>query len=239
MLLVALLLLTAGLTFSVDLYLTPKYMVWEEYEGGKRLLREEGYVFGGGVRQRWTYFTVGGDAYWGNLDYDGQTQGGTPLTTQSDYAGWSVYLGPALELGDETFARLEVLYNANSWVRNINSTSSAEGYSEAWFYQAVSFGGELGRYLYDYREVYLIGYYNYLFDDARMQASVKGIPELRPKKGLSYSAGIGLRVDYVSFEVMYSYLEFKRSDPKPFQSGYVLQPRSVRRLWEARLYILF
>ncbi|MDQ7082041.1 MAG: hypothetical protein Q9N34_02910 [Aquificota bacterium] len=83
-----------------------------------------------------------------------------------------------------------------------------------------------------------MGRYRLFLRDAYMQASIEGIPQLRPRKGPAYELGIGLRRGKLGTELTYSYVKFKRSQPKPYGNLFVLQPESIRETlsWKILLY---
>lgn len=62
------------------LYFSPQYFSWEEFTGGRRLVKEEGPLFavGGGIRfdlyRKSLLLLVKGEMFGGDVDYDGQTQ---------------------------------------------------------------------------------------------------------------------------------------------------------------------
>jgi len=214
-----------SLCFSLEIYLSPRYMTWEEFEGGRKLLREEGLILADGLRGKGRAFKGGLEIYGGSIKYDGQTQAGDPVKTDTRYTGSSFYIGAFKRLGSKPILELDLIYRAELWLRDIKSTQNAIGYKELWFYDLISPGVRL-----EWDTLYVFGRYGFMFRDARMQANIEGIPELRPKRGSSYDFGLGFRKNPFGVELSLSYVKFKRSNPRPFAGGYVLQPESIRRI---------
>ncbi|HIC97268.1 MAG TPA: hypothetical protein EYP11_02575 [Aquificaceae bacterium] len=224
------------ISLGVELYLSPRYVTWEEFYRGERLLKEKGWVVGVGLRHEAKPLVVGGELYAGTLDYDGRTQTGVPVETDTDYRGLSLYVGVARD-----FARwLEgaLLYSLEAWERDINSTSLATGYVERWFYHTLDLRLKLSAGVGDHR-AYLFGAYRFMIEDARMQADIAGMPLLRPKRGPAYEVGAGLSANKLVVEALFSYIRFNESEEEPFGSGVVLQPESVRKSYTVRVGYLF
>ncbi len=234
--LILLTLLTSSLSFPLELYVAPKFMKWEEYESGQRLLRERGFLLSGGVRFTRGMFKGGVEVYGGTLVYDGQTQAGEPVKTDTEYRGVSLWAGLRRETGGTMRLAGELLYHPELWVRDIKSTEKAIGYSETWFFDTLDVGLEL---IHSQLGAYVMGKYRLFLRDAYMQASIEGIPQLRPKKGPAYELGIGLRRGSFGTELTYSYVKFRRSQPKPYGSLLVLQPESVRETLSWRILLSF
>ena len=228
-------LLSLGTAFSLDLYLSPKYFLWKEFDAsGDRLLKESGPLLGLGLRDDLGFFTGEAEIYGGTVRYDGQTQAGDPVETDTNYVGVSAKGGVWTERGSELRLRWELLYHLELWVRDIESTSKAVGYSETWFFDSLDLGLRLSS-----GKFYTLGRYMFMFQDARMQASLAGVPELRPRRGPAYELGAGFKGASYGLELLYSYVKFRRSEPKPYGSGYVLQPESVRQTLTLRLISFF
>ncbi len=217
--------------FGIEIYLSPKYMTWEEFVPSKgRLLKESGFILGVGLIHEKNLFAGGVEIYGGVLNYDGQTQAGTPVETDTRYLGGNAHIGIWKEWGEKVKLKGNLSYRVESWIRDIRSTSQAEGYSEVWFFDALDVGLKISKGMY-----YAFSTYRFMFRDARMKASIEGVPVLRPKKGPAYEIGAGIKLSSFSVELTYQYTKFRLSDPKPFRNGYVLQPVSVRKLYILRL----
>ncbi len=227
----ALLTLWMGISFPVELYFSPKFMVWEEFYGGSKLLREEGLLGGLGVRWERKNFTAGGEFYGGTLAYDGQTQAGDPVKTRVNYSGLYLYIGPYFYLSK--FLDLEFFYRVEAWRRDIESTPQALGYAENWLYYSLD--AKLTLWFSDLHLYYL---HRFVLG-ASMQASLIGFPPLEPKRDTAFEVGGGIGRGKLSLRFFYSYLKFAQSDPKQVGSFYVLQPTSVRQLYGVSLGIKF
>jgi len=132
----------AALSFAFEVYVAPRYMVWEEYDaGGDRLLREEGWLIALGVAGEGRLLRGSAEVYGGRLAYDGQTQGGTPVQTDTVYSGFRLQGGVGWDLGEEIVFSPRLLYTLEGWVRDIRSTSYALGYREYWSYNTGSCSG--------------------------------------------------------------------------------------------------
>ena len=139
-----------------DLYVYPslQYFTWKEFGDGKRLLKEEGLLYGAGgainvdllKSEAAGALTLRGKAelFGGDVDYDGQTQPPNPLPVKTDViyfgtkaeaaVGWAFPVGAARI---EPFAGLGYRW----WLRDLqNSTTrdtdgtvvSVQGYTEWW-----------------------------------------------------------------------------------------------------------
>jgi hypothetical protein len=139
-------------------FLSSQYFTWREYREGRRLLRESGPLFSGGV-------TVGAvtdfgltlrgksEIFGGEMDYNGQTQAMNPVPVRTDV----VYFGTREEfdLGYRfryPSARIEPFAGIGYrwWLRDLHDSSSAtgepvSGYTESWQTAYGRFGAR-GRY---------------------------------------------------------------------------------------------
>lgn len=137
------LLLTLIATGAGAADLSVRYERWtwtEQDEAGRRLLREEGPLLGlelEASRPLSTAWSLAGrgQAFLGEVDYDGATQAGDPVATTTEYYGLAaelearrpVALGTALEL--QPLAGL----GWRGWLRRIdNSGRWSSGYDETW-----------------------------------------------------------------------------------------------------------
>ncbi len=180
------LLISLGCSLGAELYISPRYTRWEEFESGRRLLRESGLLLGLGLRGDVGFVTGELKLYGGTLRYDGQTQAVEPVQTDTNYGGFSTYVGLWKETGEV-------------------------GYSERWFFDSAVLSLKLSK-----GNLYTFGRYLFMFRDAQMQASLEGVPKLRPRRGPSFEVGAGVRGRPLGLEMSYSSTEFKRSAPKPY-----------------------
>jgi hypothetical protein len=129
-----------------EFYIYPfvEYFNWKEFSGGERLLEESGPLGGVGAAASIDLYNKAlilkgkADIFGGLINYDGQTQGGTPITTDTDYigsrleadAGWRINFERA---SLEPFAGLGYKW----WRRHIQDTTTpsgqpVSGYPEIW-----------------------------------------------------------------------------------------------------------
>jgi len=112
---------------------------WKEFDDdGRRLVKESGPLFGLNLdyQQFGRRFggRVGAGVFGGEVDYDGQTQGGEPAATRTLYLGLEgegdlrARFAPAPRVTLEPFAGL----GGRVWDRDIQNRGELEGYSEIW-----------------------------------------------------------------------------------------------------------
>lgn len=223
---------------------------WDEHYNGEKLLDEEGPIYGIGLSYMGfseqfedadTYrITYGASLrfYFGQVDYDGQTQAGTPVQTDVDYLGATgeVKLGWMFKTGSNgLFIEPNVFLGVSSWSRDLQSTGTAIGYTENWtnFYTRIgitfahpftinsllSFSGGATIPIYVKNEV----------DDFGIDLTLE--PEafhLSPYADITYEyKRIGVKLYYESFE-------FGESDP---EYGVFIQPESYTYNFGLRLYV--
>lgn len=139
-------------------YLSGQYFTWEEFSGGRRLLKESGPLFSGGILLgACTDFGLTlrgkGELFGGEVDYDGETQppNSVPVKTKVSYFGTrqEFDLGYRISSGAmrvEPFGGLGYRW----WLRGLQDSSSAGkkvyGYTEVW-QTAYLRAGARGRYL--------------------------------------------------------------------------------------------
>ncbi len=216
----------------MEVYISPRYTVWEEFrDSGARLLTEKGWLLAVGVLGEGELLLGGVEIYGGTLDYDGQTQAGDPVKTDTGYSGFTLYGGVGWEMGERLTLRPRILYRLEGWVRDIRSTATAVGYREFWSYHTLDLRGEIS-HLHGEMRGYMFGTLRVMLGDAVMRTDLEGVPTLYPRRGPAYQLGCGVEKGRLRFEISHSFLKFNRSDPEPtaFQGIYVLQPESVRRV---------
>ncbi|MDA8364009.1 MAG: hypothetical protein M0Z84_09385 [Gammaproteobacteria bacterium] len=229
---------------------------WKEFNSsGSTLDRESGplFVVGAGVDnfRRGTsgpIYQADGRLYWGTLVYDGQTQGGVPLTTHSGYTGLR-----GEGLGGYRFARwrhgVDLFGGAGweYWSRSLQNALAVNG-SPAFGYQeqysilysklGVGFYREFGSWSYRIKvggkyPLYTYEYAN-LGDGLRLSPGREwsGFARVTVEFGPDTRSHFGLVVSYDS-------LRFSRSSPALLTvvgapSGYYVQPESHRDVYSIR-----
>jgi hypothetical protein len=124
----------------------PEYYVWKEFkDNGQRWLTESGprFVFGVSempVKDRGWLFGAQGKVYYGEVDYDGRLQDGTPDGTP--YKSTTVYFGGVFEpqlVYRKPFNKSRYAFDTTvgigfeGWVRDLSSDTDIHGYVENWY----------------------------------------------------------------------------------------------------------
>ena len=121
---------------------------WAEYAGsepgGGTLLDETGatHAFGYSVLFTDLDLRLSAELLIGDVDYDGQTMAGVPVSTETDYAGLEFN---ALWMREMSFRYWDEFHflvggTTRSWSIDINSAPAAMGYVEDWFVLGATFG---------------------------------------------------------------------------------------------------
>ncbi len=138
-----------------------EYFQWEEFaDGGNKLLSETGPRYFIGIKgtnrvdQRWSLDFLG-RVYSGTVNYDGQTMGGTPITTDTDYNGVRSEIGLSYltrrNKSEPHRGDLLVRFSLgiDSWRRGLLDTTTSggtpvSGYTERYY---VAYGTVEAQYL--------------------------------------------------------------------------------------------
>jgi hypothetical protein len=128
---------------------------WEEFDSNDHRLLDEtgaryhiGGFFGNLLKTQGVIFNAEGKIYFGTVDYDGQTQSGTPVESDVDYTGLMIegVIGYRLPISNEKFA-WDFLggIGFDTWVRDIQDTTTASGqpvagYEEDYFIVNLKIG---------------------------------------------------------------------------------------------------
>ncbi|WP_457638869.1 hypothetical protein [Persephonella sp.] len=226
--------------FAVELSYSVKSFTWKEYDSaGKQLLKESGFLHQIGIKHSFSteslYITPSLGVEVGSVNYDGQTQTGTPVSTDTNY--WGVLTRIAVGTNIKLFF-VESGLGYDYWKRNIESKSSAIGYAETWsqFYIPLQIGikKKLNETAFK------------IFGEYRFNIETKNVPSLysvttKPKSGLFFTVGAGAEVGRITFNLSYSYDKWKKSDPVIYidtaqNLAYrVWQPESKREIIEASI----
>jgi len=226
---------------------------WREYDtAGNQLLEEKGPRFVlHGHYEDWqpggAIFTGEAELYFANVDYDGQTQGGTPLQTDTYYTGIVLeggagYLWPVGKHGLGFIGSVGI----DSWIRSLQDAYTsggtyAYGYDEEWFSLYARLAAAWNYRGSGYRQ--------------RMRAGMKyplyienNIPDLavtlQPEPGTSYfvsweshwPAGPGLSM---GIGLYHEYTKYRASDPEPSGPFLYYQPESRQWVSGARFLMSF
>jgi hypothetical protein len=232
-----------------DFYFLVESFTWEEFSGSSRLLEESGPLYGIGFTAKddeiYEPLTLKfkGEGFFGSVDYDGQTQGGTPVTTDTDYVGFKAEIDggwkfPIGEAGSsfEPFAGL----GGRWWKRDIQSTSSAIGLEEDWssYYGRLGIRGEniSPNQLIIFIEVAAILPFK---NENEVDFSSIGIGQVtvEPENETSLWAEAGIKFKKLRVSVFYEGLRFAESDKVgPFL---VFQPESKADIYGANIGYVF
>jgi hypothetical protein len=204
---------------ETDIYLKIENFTWKEFDdSGTQLLEESGPIFGLGFSVKSDYTTSAlfvkgkGEIFGGSVDYDGQTQAGSPVKTDTDYIGFKGEgdLGLKYVVAEKSSLEPFVGLGFRWWLRDIKSTSTVIGYEETWrsFYARLGVRG------------------NMVFSD-KMEAFAEGglkLPiyteneidffnvTLEPGNEASAFAEIGLKWTKFKASLFYEGMRFSKSD---------------------------
>ena len=210
---------------------------WTEEYGGEELLEETGPIIGVGIKFRSDLIAARAEIFGGVVDYDGQTQDGTPAETDVNYAGmlaecdflvlsavnrkrredgrirWDPFIGGGFSL----------------WSRDLESTNRAIGYREDWFTLYTHLGLELSvPFKEDCRwfAATRLGYSLYNYESVDLEDIGRGTVELNPGLGPRFRIQTG--IDYRGFtgSIYFEWVRFSESD---VEDGF-LQPESEQAI---------
>lgn len=223
----------------------------ETAPGGARILKESGplFVLGGRWEQDKDQGLVLGlrsHAFFGSVDYDGQTWGGAPVATDVNYLGAgfegrAIWRIPSGGWRADLFGAL----GYRLWVRDIESTYSAVGYAEGWRAPYAGIGialsepGEKGFY-----GEALVGKPFSVRNKAFLtDAGFDGDVTLKPEGKLFVSLEAGYRFSSLAIAGYYRQVRFGESGAETASLGgmpvLVFQPESEEKTLGARLSYRF
>jgi hypothetical protein len=114
-----------------DVYLKGESFTWKEFDDrGDQLLKESGPVFGVGGSAKWDikslFIKLKGELFGGTVNYDGQTQSGLPVETDTDYLGGVIEgnLGWKFIIAESSSIEPFIGPAARYWDRRIRSSMS-------------------------------------------------------------------------------------------------------------------
>jgi len=226
---VLLLLPQVGWTMDFRISAGSESFLWEEYDSdGSKLLEESGLRhFIGFDADSWLdshwQSDFGGRVYSGTVDYDGQTQSGAPVTTDTDYDGHQFEAGfsyfpdnqnPLVANKGRSGIRMAV--GVDSWRRNLQGSGGyVENYTTTYGRVAAHYGGggfwsfNLGaKYPFATSETVGLKDLGYASD---VTLHPRGRFSLYADFALQFSRSWGMQVYYDSYR-------FAKSDPEPVYS---------------------
>lgn len=230
---------------EVEVYLKTESFTWKEFnDNGAQLLKETGvlYSLGGLVKSDITKsltFKGKSELFGGRVDYDGQTWGGTPVETNTDYFGFKTEGDVSwkfMERG-KSFLRPFAGLGYRGWQRDLKSTDSAIGYRENWrslyvrlgvrgdyvFIEQLRISAETGIKLpiYNENEVDYLG------------------STVKPGTEASVFAEVGLKWAMLKVNVFYEGMRFSKSDPVAVNGFQILQPESKADMLGVNIGMVF
>ncbi|MGW8272984.1 MAG: autotransporter outer membrane beta-barrel domain-containing protein [Thermodesulfovibrionales bacterium] len=246
--------------FEHDLYGQVQSFTWNEYEGGRELLEEDGTLFGLGYAGRYTFMgflTVRprGEIFGGEIDYDGQTQDGTPASTDTEYAGIKTEGDVGFRWGDPRKATVEPFVGLGwrYWQRDIQDTVIdggngipifVSGVTENWstLYGRLGVRGDIA--LSEKVRIFLEGTVKLSIDNQEEAEDVctdYGCydVDLEPGERVSYYAELGLKAAMFKVTAFYEGLRFSKSDPETIPGAIVWQPESEADIYGINLGVSF
>lgn len=211
---------------------------WSEYRyeepEGSRILEETGptHAFGVSALLADRSVRLGAEFMIGEVDYEGQTWAGTPLTTEAEYRGIELGYRHQWELYSRFWDNLYLSCGASMrwWSRDLKSTSMATGYVEKWFVMTVEFGVVVGHSMRAEDRFFFEAFLHLPLATAEdidaFSAEIEPDGEFRLpaelKVGYAWESGLAL-------SLRLRRMGFDRSAPTDSSVGPVLQPASTMR----------
>lgn len=239
----------AALSLEVTPYLSARYFTWEEFDAGRRILRERGPLFAAGVslgKVTPSSVTVSGkgELFGGEVDYDGETQAphSVRVRTRVGYVGTALQLdlGYRAERGE---LRLEPFLGLGHrwWLRDLQDTTSASGeavsgYTESWQTVYGRFGARGRLALPRGVELVAEGGAKYPFYTGNsVDFSGAGVTTFRPRPHWSGFAETGVGYRSARITLSYEGFRFNPSHERVVQGQSYFQPKSSSDLFGLNL----
>jgi hypothetical protein len=239
-----------------EIYLAIDSFTWKEFdEDGSRLLKETGPLVGFGFaywRESDDHFILmpSAEVFGGQVDYDGQTQTGIPVSTDVGYFGMNFKFDigrrfrPAQGFYLEPFGGLGYRF----WFRDIrDSTTSTgtpvSGYTEGWSVWNARLGLRGGKEFSETSRLFVeAGMKLPLYNENTAYLSNVGLGSdvtFNPGKMVSYFAEAGVKINRFKGSLFYDGLRFSKSNT--VQSGIYLywQPKSMMDIYGLKLGVSF
>ncbi len=234
---------------SLFVYALGQDFQWKEYDAGTLLLTESGDFYGGGALATFEkgkrVYRLRGEYFQGEVDYDGGTWAGTPVTTKVNYYGVLLEGDAGIKFGGG-WASVEPFWGLGLrwWRRDLENSSAGYGYLEKWHSVYVKAGAraelELGPVVPFVEAAARLGIFNNNVADF-------GFTEVSTNPGgeVTPYAEAGLSIGPLTGSVYYEQWNFSMSDVAPapglgLPSGWgVVQPQTRSRIYGARVGITF
>ena len=226
-------------------YAAVSYFIWEEYDNGGKLLEETGplYAAGGKLRMPITGALAAdfrGEVFGGRVDYDGQTWGGDPVSTDTDYVGVELEadLGWDLISSEKTVFAPFAGLGARIWERDLRDSlyyneSAREtrivlGYEEYWQNYYARLGFDASHAFSDRVSVFGTAALKIpIYTENEVELTRSLDLELEPGNRYAAYAELGLSIGRIRVSAFYEGLRFSESDPEyGYDDVWFIQPES-------------
>ena len=235
---------------ELTVYPSFQYFTWKEFNGGTRLLKEDGFLYGAGAAIRVDLLKTEtgslmlkgkAELFGGVVDYDGQTQPPNPFPVKTDVTyigargetdlGWRF---PVQDVSIEPFAGIGYRW----WLRDLHDTTafdpgqgrnvSVGGYTEYWQTIYARLGAHLDYTLSDSLKLFWEAGAKYPFYNANTVKIVNaGEKTIRPGNAWSAFAEVGARYKRFRPAVFYEGFRYSQSPLVPIGgNSAIFQPES-------------
>lgn len=226
-------------------YLKVENFLWKEYrDSGAQILEESGPLLGLGLSGKWDVDQSMGarclaEIFGGSVNYDGQTQGGTPAKTDTDYLGVKVEgdVGPKFMVAGQASFEPFVGIGYKWWKRSIKSTAAATGGDEIWSSIYARLGGRVELPFSEKMQVFaeagmIMPVYN------KNKVDLLDVT-LEPGNAVSAFGEVGLKWLQLKASVFYEGMRFDKSDLVTKSGVIIWQPESKADIYGVKLGMAF
>ena len=228
-----------------DIYFKIENFTWKEFDNsGSQFLKESGPIYGIGVSAKLDVANsltskVKGELFGGSIDYDGQTQAGTPVKSDTDYFGFKAEgdIGKKFMVSAKSSLEPFAGFGYMWWLRDIQSTDNATGYEETWwsFYTRLGIRGD-----------HIVSNQLKAFAEAGVKLPIKteltviGLRKitLEPGNEPSVFAEAGLKWNRLKTSVFYEGMRFSKSELDSYYNAYY-QPESQADIFGVNIGMAF
>ena len=225
---------------------------WKEFDDdGSRILKESGPLFGIGGSldfdtRKGIHLEGLGDAFFGRVDYDGATQAGDPLTSETEYAGLlaeanvvvPLNIGPSFTVSPYGGA------GGRMWRRELEDSGEASGYVEYWSTFYGTLGIRAAARISAKAELYgkaavKMPFYNQVSYDFSNIGGPDDV-EVEPGKKAGPYAEIGVTIGNFMLAGFYEQMKFDKSDQAEIGDDIIVwQPESEATIFGVRAGVTF
>jgi len=207
---------------EVNVYGKVESFTFKEYKGGALLLEESGKIYGIGATSKFNPFRqltlkVRGELFGGQVDYDGQTWGGVPVKSNTNYLGFKIEgdAGWKFMVAEKTSVEPFVGLGYRWWLRDIESRPPiAIGYTENWRSLYARLGVRGDHNLSKHAKLFAEGGVRLpIRNKNTADLTVVGLNEVtvEPGKKASVFAEAGLQFKFLKASVFYEGMRFSES----------------------------